>query len=113
MMRVGVVQAIVAVVAVGFVLCGPDAVARVCGVGLAAAQDGRDPAALVPVWDPTGASSSEIAWPPYPATPPPGFHWQHTGSPAIKLDPATGRSLPGQLGRWILVRDGYRMPTMK
>jgi len=68
----------------------------------------------VAVFDPTKQSPSEMLWQPYPAPPPAGFHWQHTGSPAIKLDPATGRPLPGQrVGSWILVRDGYSMPKVR
>ena len=114
MTRAGVVHATAMVITAGFVLWGPGGDARVGGVGFASAQDGRDPATLVPIWDPTGAVPAEIVWPPHPATPPPGFHWQHTGSPAVKVDPATGQPLPGQfVGRWILVRDGHRMPTMK
>jgi hypothetical protein len=55
-----------------------------------------------------------MVWQPYPAPPPAGFHWQHTGSPAIKLDPTTGQPLPGQrVGSWILVRDGYSMPKVR
>jgi hypothetical protein len=68
----------------------------------------------VAVFDPTRQSPSEMLWQPYPAPPPTGFHWQHTGSPAIKLDPATGQPLPGQrAGSWILVRDGYSMPKVR
>jgi len=68
----------------------------------------------VAVFDPTKQSPSEMMWQPYPASPPAGFHWQHTGSPAIKLDPATGQPRPGQLaGSWILVRDGYSMPKVR
>ena len=68
----------------------------------------------VAVFDPTKQSPSEMVWQPYPAPPPPGFHWQHTGSPAIKLDPTTGQPLPGQrVGSWILVRDGYSMPKVR
>ena len=68
----------------------------------------------VAVFDPTKQSPSEMLWQPYPAPPPAGFHWQHTGSPAIKLDPATGQPLPGQrAGSWILVRDGYSMPKVR
>jgi len=71
------------------------------------------PVTTVDVYDPTGESPAQISWQAYPAQPPPGFHWQHSGSPAIQLD-AQGRPLPGQLtGAWILVRDGYQMPTMK
>lgn len=68
----------------------------------------------VAVYDPTKPSPSEMMWQPYPATPPAGFHWQHTGSPAIKLDPSTGQPFPGQpIGSWILVRDGYSMPKVR
>ncbi len=68
----------------------------------------------VAVYDPTRQSPAEMRWPPYPAPPPAGFHWQHTGNPAIKVDPATGQPLPGQpVGSWILVRDGYSMPKMR
>jgi len=68
----------------------------------------------VAVFDPTKQSPSEMLWQPYPAPPPAGFHWQHTGSPAIKLDPTTGQPLPGQrVGSWILVRDGYSMPKVR
>lgn len=67
----------------------------------------------VHVYDPTGQSPVQISWQAFPAPPPPGFHWQHTGSPTIQVDPQ-GRPLPGQFtGTWILVRDGYQMPTMK
>ena len=70
-------------------------------------------ATTVHVYDPTSRSPAQISWQAYPAPPPPGFHWQHTGSPAIQVDPQ-GRPLPGQnTGTWILVRDGYQMPTMK
>jgi len=70
-------------------------------------------AGTVNVYDPTGQSPAQISWQAYPAPPPPGFHWQHTGSPAIQVDPQ-GRPLPGQLtGTWILVRDGYRMPMIR
>ena len=80
----------------------------------AAVASGISGMATVGVYDPTGQSPREIQWPPYPAEPPPGFHWQETGSPAIKVDPTTGQPLPGQFtDRWILVRDGYRMPQMK
>jgi hypothetical protein len=69
-------------------------------------------AITVHVYDPTGQSPAEISWQAYPAAPP-GFHWQRSGSPAIKVDPQ-GRPLPGQFtGTWVLVRDGYRMPTMR
>ena len=68
---------------------------------------------MVGVYDPTGQSPQQISWPPYPADPPAGFHWQHSGSPAIRLDPSTGQPAPGQFtGRWVLVRDGYTMPKM-
>ena len=68
----------------------------------------------VGVYDPAGQSPPTISWPPYPAPPPPGFHWQHSGSPAIKLDPATRQPLPDQwTGAWVLVRDGYTMPKMR
>ena len=68
----------------------------------------------VAVFDPTKQSPSEMVWQPYPAAPPVGFHWQHTGSLAIKLDPATGQPLSGQrVGSWILVRDGYSMPKVR
>ena len=68
----------------------------------------------VAVFDPTGRSPAEMRWQPYPAPPPAGFHWQHTGSTALKVDPATGRPLPGQPGgSWILVRDGYSMPKVR
>jgi hypothetical protein len=68
----------------------------------------------VAVFDPTKQSPSEMVWQPYPAPPPAGFHWQHTGSPAIKLDPTTSQPLPGQhVGSWILVRDGYSMPKVR
>jgi hypothetical protein len=68
---------------------------------------------VVSVYDPTGQSPQQIAWPPYPAEPPAGFHWQHSGSPAIRLDPSTGQPLPGQFtGGWLLVRDGYTMPKI-
>ena len=85
--------------------------------GCAAQPGPPDPAgaaaATVHVYDPTGQSPAEISWQAYPAAPPPGFHWQHTGSPAIQVDPQ-GRPLPGQFtGTWILVRDGYRMPAMR
>ena len=85
--------------------------------GCAAQPPAPDPAGAAPitvhVYDPTGQSPAQISWQAYPAPPPPGFHWQHSGSPAIKVDPQ-GRPLPGQFtGTWILVRDGYRMPTMK
>lgn len=67
----------------------------------------------VHVWDPTGQSPTEISWQSYPAPPPPGFHWQDTGSPAIQVDPQ-GRPLPGPLtAKWILVRDGYQMPKIR
>lgn len=70
-------------------------------------------ATTVHVYDPTSQSPAQISWQAYPAPPPPGFHWQHTGSPAIQVDPQ-GRPLPGQMtGAWILVRDGYNMPTIK
>jgi hypothetical protein len=70
-------------------------------------------ATTVHVYDPTARSPAQISWQAYPAPPPAGFHWQHTGSPAIQVDPQ-GRPLPGQnTGSWILVRDGYDMPTMK
>ena len=70
-------------------------------------------ATTVHVYDPTGQSPAQISWQAYPAPPPPGFHWQHTGSPAIQVDPQ-GRPLPGQnTGAWILVRDGYQMPSIK
>ena len=68
----------------------------------------------VAVFDPTKQSPAEMMWQPYPAPPPAGFHWQHTGSPAIKLDPTTSQPLPGQhVGSWILVRDGYSMPKVR
>ena len=68
----------------------------------------------VAVFDPTKQSPTEMMWQPYPAPPPAGFHWQHTGSPALKVDPTTGRPLPGQpAGSWILVRDGYSMPKVR
>jgi hypothetical protein len=70
-------------------------------------------AVTVNVYGPTGQSPAQSTWQAYPAPPPPGFHWQHTGSPAIQVDPE-GRPLPGQsTGTWVLVRDGYRMPTMR
>jgi len=85
--------------------------------GCAAQPAGPNPsggaATTVHVYDPTGQSPAQISWQAYPATPPPGFHWQHSGSPAIQVDPE-GRPLPGQFtGTWVLVRDGYRMPMMK
>ena len=84
--------------------------------GCAAQQGTPDPAGAattVHVYDPTGQSPAEISWQVYPAPPPTGFHWQHTGSPAIQVDPQ-GRPLPGQFtGTWILVRDGYQMPMMR
>ena len=84
--------------------------------GCAAQPSAPDPsgaAATVHVYDPTGQSPAQISWQAYPAPPPLGFHWQHSGSPAIKVDPQ-GRPLPGPFtGTWLLVRDGYRMPTMK
>jgi len=68
----------------------------------------------VAIYDPTKQSPSEMMWQPYPASPPAGFHWQHTGSPSIKLDPSTGQPLSGQgVGSWILVRDGYSMPKVR
>jgi hypothetical protein len=68
----------------------------------------------VGVYDPTGQSPQEIQWPPYPADPPPGFHWQRTGGPAVQIDPITGHPLPGRfIGGWILVRDGHVMPQIK
>ena len=68
----------------------------------------------VAVFDPTRQSPSEMRWPPYPAPPPAGFHWQHTGSPAIRVDPTTGQPRPGPgAGSWILVRDGYSMPKVR
>lgn len=85
--------------------------------GCAAQPATPDPAGAaaitVHVYDPTGQSPAQMSWQAYPAPPPPGFHWQHTGSPAIQVDPQ-GRPLPGQFtGTWILVRDGHQMPTMK
>ena len=84
--------------------------------GCAAQPGAPDPAgstATVSVYDPTGQSPAQISWQAYPAPPPTGFHWQHTGSPAIQVDPQ-GRPVPGQMtGAWILVRDGYRMPAMR
>src|SRR5262249_5535200 len=66
------------------------------------------------VYDPTSHPPAEMMWQPYPASPPAGFHWQHTGSPAVKVDPATGQPLSGQpVGSWILVRDGYSMPKVR
>ena len=68
----------------------------------------------VAVFDPTRQSPAEMMWQPHPAPPPAGFHWQHTGSTALKFNPATGRPLPGQpAGSWILVRDGYSMPKVR
>ena len=68
----------------------------------------------VGVYDPTGQSPQEIQWQPYPATPPPGFHWQRTGGPAVQADPTTGHPLPGEfIGGWVLVRDGSVMPQIK
>jgi hypothetical protein len=84
-----------------------------CAAHPAAPDLAGDGATAVHVWDPTGQSPAEIRWQPYPAPPPPGFHWQDTGSPAIQVDPQ-GRPLPGSLtAKWILVRDGYQMPRMK
>lgn len=85
--------------------------------GCAAQQAAPDPAGgaavTVHVYDPTGQSPAQISWQAYPAPPPPGFHWQHSGSPTIQVDPQ-GRPLPGQFtGLWILVRDGYQMPMMR
>lgn len=66
------------------------------------------------VYDPTGQSPNTMTWLPYPAAPPPRFHWQHSGSPAVRLDPTIGQPLPGQwAGAWVLVRDGYTMPKMR
>jgi len=70
--------------------------------------------ATVGVGDPTGQSPPTISWLPYPAAPLPGFHWRHSGSPAIRLDPTTRQPLPDQwTGAWVLVRDGYTMPKMQ
>jgi hypothetical protein len=85
--------------------------------GCAGQPSAPDPAAAatttVHVYDPTGQSPAQISWQAYPAPPPPGFHWQHSGSPAIQVDPQ-GRPLPGQFtGTWVLVRDGYQMPMMR
>ena len=62
-------------------------------------------AVIVGVYDPTGQSPASISWPAYPASPPPGFHWQHSGRPGG----AQGLSVGG----WVLVRDGYTMPTIR
>ena len=62
--------------------------------GCAAQPSAPDPAgaaATVHVDDPTGQSPAQISWQAYPAPPPPGFHWQHTGSPAIQVDPRAAR----------------------
>ncbi|MBI1847347.1 MAG: hypothetical protein HYR86_10290 [Candidatus Rokubacteria bacterium] len=70
--------------------------------------------AMVAVFDPTGQSPQQMAWPPYPAAPPPGYHWQETGSPAIRIDPATRQPVTGPIvNQWILVRDGYTMPQIR
>jgi len=77
-------------------------------------SDMKPQEAHVAVYDPTRQSPAEMMWQPYPASPPAGFHWQHTGSPAVKVDPATGQPLSGQpVGSWILVRDGYSMPKVR
>ena len=69
---------------------------------------------VIGIYDPTGESPASISWPPYPAAPPSGFHWQHSGSPPVRWDPRTGQPVPGQRrGKWVLVRDGYTMPTMQ
>jgi hypothetical protein len=66
---------------------------------------------MVSVYDPTGQSPLTIVWAPYPAPPPPGFHWQHSGRPAVLLDPKTREPLPDEwTGTWVLVRDGHAMP---
>jgi hypothetical protein len=84
-----------------------------CAAQSATPDPAGGPVTTVHVYDPTGQSPAQISWQPYPASPPPGFHWQHTGSPAIQVDPQ-GRPLPGQFtGTWILVRDGYQMPKMR
>ena len=71
-------------------------------------------AVTVGVYDPSGQSPPTISWTPYPADPPAGFHWEHSGRPAAARDPKTGQPLPGQLtGGWVLVRDGYTMPKMR
>ena len=85
-----------------------------CGESVARGSQMQNQEIPVAVFDPTRQSPSEMLWQPYPAPPPAGFHWQHTGSPAIKLDPATGQPLPDQrAGSWILVRDGYSMPKVR
>ena len=82
--------------------------------GAAHGSDMKPQETHVAVYDPTRQSPAEMMWQPYPAPPPAGFHWQHTGSPAVKVDPATGQPLSGQpVGSWILVRDGYSMPKVR
>jgi hypothetical protein len=79
-------------------------------------QQGEPQAGTVSIgiYDPTGQSPDTMTWLSYPAAPPSGFHWQHSGSPAIRLDPTTGQPLAGQsTGTWVLVRDGYTMPKMR
>jgi hypothetical protein len=95
---------------------GAETVAQLERAGPREAQGSHMQSQEIPVavFDPTRQSPAEMMWQPYPAPPPAGFHWQHTGSPALKLDPATGRPLPGQpAGSWILVRDGYSMPKVR
>src|SRR5262245_60506418 len=54
------------------------------------------------VYDPTGKSPTSIQWAPYPAPPPTGFHWQHSGRGAMALDPSTREPLPGETsGHWV------------
>jgi len=82
--------------------------------GAAHGSDMKPQETHVAVYDPTRQSPAEMMWQPYPAPPPAGFHWQHTGSPTVKVDPATGQPLSGQpVGSWILVRDGYSMPKVR
>ena len=86
----------------------------VCVAGPGSGEPGSGISTLVSVYDPTGQSPAQIAWPPYPATPPTGYHWEDTGSPAIVIDPASGQPVPGRpTGGWILVRDGYSMPRIR
>ena len=99
-----------------FLLTGAETAAELGGGSPSVAQGSQMQAQEIPVavYDPTKQSPSEMVWQPYPAPPPAGFHWQHTGSLAIKLDPTTGQPLPGQrAGSWILVRDGYSMPKVR
>ena len=98
------------------VVTGAEVFAQLGSTGPRGAQGSPMQAQEIPVaiFDPTRQSPAEMMWQPYPAPPPPGFHWQHTGSPAVKLDPTTGQPRPGQpTGSWILVRDGYSMPKVR